>query len=195
MSSPASPSNRAIARRTAEAFGSRPRVHRYHDDQGRGFVDIAAAQDVPHAGVTSYATLGLSGAPMEMPDGGECPLRIELLGACKSSFESFANALAASAIRIISTRKFCAPGVIFPDILTTPGEAGDMKNFVFLSPFLWDDPFEAMELDDKKVAWLLAVPISDAELQYALDRGVPELESILEANSIDMFDLNRSSVL
>ncbi|GII82082.1 hypothetical protein Ssi03_00720 [Sphaerisporangium siamense] len=70
-----------------------------------------------------------------------------------------------------------------------------MKNFVFLSPFLWDDPFEAMELDDKKVAWLLAVPISDAELQYALDRGVPELESILEANSIDMFDLNRSSVL
>ncbi|TMR89305.1 suppressor of fused domain protein [Nonomuraea basaltis] len=132
---------------------------------------------------------------MEVPGGEEYPLRIELLGACKSRFESFANALAASAIRIISTRKFCAPGVIFPNILTTPGESGDMKHFLFLSPFLWDDPFEAMELDDKKVAWLRAVPISDAELQCALDKGVSELEGILEANSIDIFDLNRSSVL
>lgn len=195
MNSPISSSNRAIARRTAEAFGSRPHVHRYYDDRGRGTVDVASARNVPQPGVTSFGTLGLSDFPMITPEGEEFPLRVEILGACESRFESFPNALAASAVRIISTHRLCAPGVIFRDVLTTPGESTPMRHFLFLSPFLWDDPFEAMELPDKRVAWLLAVPISSSEMDFALEKGVIELESLLEEGEIDMFDMNRPSVV
>lgn len=39
---------------------------------------------------------------------------------------------------------------------------GEMKHVLLVSPFLWYD-LTTLNFSDKKVAWLLAVPISDNE--------------------------------
>ncbi|MDI6533855.1 suppressor of fused domain protein [Bacillus mycoides] len=37
----------------------------------------------------------------------------------------------------------------------------------FVPPFLWEDQLKTMDFPDKKVAWLLAVPISKKEYLFA----------------------------
>ncbi|MHA6861728.1 suppressor of fused domain protein [Ralstonia pseudosolanacearum] len=68
-----------------------------------------------------------------------------------------------------------------------------MKHFLFTSPFLWEE-FNGVDFGDKKVHWLLAVPISDAEHAYLRDHGLDALERAFEDRQIDIFDINRDSV-
>jgi hypothetical protein len=62
------------------------------------------------------------------------------------------------------------------------------------SPFLWEE-LRAQVVGGKTVAWVLAVPISTPERDFAAHRGPEKLESMLEREQIDIFDLNRSSVV
>ena len=50
-----------------------------------------------------------------------------------------------------------------------------------------------MRLATKTVAWLLAVPITDAEAAYAGQHGAEALEDLFERAQIDLFDLDRDS--
>jgi hypothetical protein len=52
-----------------------------------------------------------------------------------------------------------------------------------------------MVVDYKTVAWLLAVPISDAEAQLRAERGSDALETRFEEAEIDIFNPNRHSVV
>ncbi|ERP96195.1 hypothetical protein Q674_05390 [Acinetobacter sp. COS3] len=51
-----------------------------------------------------------------------------------------------------------------------------------------------MNLETKTVAWLLAVPISEAECRYAAEHGAEQLEKILAKYQIDVADINRASI-
>jgi Suppressor of fused protein (SUFU) len=51
---------------------------------------------------------------------------------------------------------------------------------------------QSQKLTRKTVAWLQGLPISQAEYELALESGVDELEDLLEAKSVDVFDLYRS---
>ena len=64
-----------------------------------------------------------------------------------------------------------------------------------MTPFLWDETLRTLTLRDKRVAWLLAVPISDAELRYDERKGPDALESLFENQHIDVFDISRPSVV
>src|SRR5262249_12982071 len=98
------------------------------------------------------------------------------------------------AAQIIDRKYFCAPGVIFPDMLSLYGLSKTMEHFYFMPPFLWPD-LETKVFGTKKVAWLLAVPISDAEAQVAGNKGAAALEDLFDAEQIDIFDLQRPSVV
>ncbi len=54
---------------------------------------------------------------------------------------------------------------------------------------------ETIELDSKKVAWLLAIPISEAERSFAINNGSNKLEDLFEKHQIDIYDLDRSSIV
>jgi hypothetical protein len=73
--------------------------------------------------------------------------------------------------------------------------ASEMRHVLFVEPFLWDKKFKVQELPDKTVAWLLMVPISEAEMQYARQNGSDALGDILEEKEVDIFDLKRASTL
>ena len=70
-----------------------------------------------------------------------------------------------------------------------------LEHILFVSPFLWEDRLKTLNFEDKKVAWLLAVPISEKEFKYAKDKGKDALEELFEEKQIDIFNLYRKSVL
>ena len=69
-----------------------------------------------------------------------------------------------------------------------------MQHILFIPPFLWEDKLTTLSFNDKKIAWLLVIPISEKELEYAKKHGTDALENLFEEYQIDIFDLKRKSV-
>jgi len=191
----ASDENRQLAAIVAKAFGyARPQVRRYFDDGETNRIDIAQAADSPWPGVTSHGTLGLSDYPL-IDEGYEFPARCELVGACSTSYKLFPNIMATCAFNIMKQKWFVYPGRIFPDIVSVYYPASPMKHVMFHEPFPWDDALTATELPGKTVAWLLVMPVSEAEMQYANAAGADALGDVFKREQIDFFNLERPSVL
>jgi hypothetical protein len=132
----ASESNRAIYRTVARAFGiERPVVPRHYDADEKSHIDVATAVNRPQAGVTSYSTLGLSDYPL-LQDGEEYPARLEIVSGCDSVVDWFGNVIATAAFNIINDRHFCAPGVVYPNLVARYDDELDMQHVLFVPPFV-----------------------------------------------------------
>ncbi len=182
--------NKTVAHAAARAFGGKPQVVRFWDDDRRSSIDILSCADRPQIGTNSYATIGLSGYPIGRGD-----VRAEIVGTCGSSFSRLDNALATAAFCVINSGWQCYPGATFPNVLKEYEVSSTMEHFLFVPPFLWEDNLVTLGLETKRVAWLLAVPVSEAELQYAESHGSEQLERMFIDEQIDIYDLNRPSVL
>jgi hypothetical protein len=189
-----SKSNRLLAGTVASVFGGTPRVNRYWDAQERAFVDVLSSSDSPEKGVVSYSTLGLSDHPLLL-HGAEYEVRAEFVGACYQRFDrTFPQVLSTAALCVVNSKWFSAPGVVFPDILAMYHASRSLSHVFFAPPCLWAN-LKTVRLPDKTVAWLLVVPISEAEFRLAEAKGPNELERQLAEARIDIFDLERPSVL
>jgi hypothetical protein len=184
--------NRQIARTVAGVFGGAPAVHTWWDAEKENSVDILSVDGSPAPGVTAYATVNLSNTAMA--DAAN-DLRVELLGACKTNVESFPGVLSTCAFNVIENGVLIAPGVIFPDVLTTYDLSTTLKHILFVPPFFWGEAPATLRLPKRTVAWLLALPISDTELEHLTLNGVSSLMDVMEAKRPDVFDLNRPSVV
>ena len=51
------------------------------------------------------------------------------------------------------------------------------------------------KVDDNIVKWLMAIPISDNELEYLNNNGVDAFENLLEQNDTEVFDIYRKSII
>ncbi|MGE7781030.1 suppressor of fused domain protein [Peribacillus sp. NPDC097264] len=60
--------------------------------------------------------------------------------------------------------------------------------------FLWEK-LKIVDFPDKKVAWLLAVPISIKEFLFAEKEGSEALETLFENEDIDILYLEINSIL
>ncbi|EJO5347061.1 suppressor of fused domain protein [Clostridium botulinum] len=183
-----------IAKSAFDAFGGKPLVVKYWDDKKEHSIDILLCNDRPDDGVTSYSTIGLSSYSIGYKTD-NVPLRVEIVGACASGFDCFSNILASCAFNVINTKFKCYPGAIFENVVKFYKPDYFMKHILFSSPFLWEDKLKTLNFEDKKVAWLLAIPISEEEFKYANDKGSDALEELFEEHQIDIFNLNRKSVL
>lgn len=85
------------------------------------------------------------------------------------------------------------PGAIFPRVVELYRPDALLTDIFFVTPFLW--PLETQKFESKVVAWLLAVPISQAERDYANANRAEALEAEFERYQIDIFDLDRPSVV
>lgn len=186
--------NKQLARYLLQIFGGKPEVSAYWDESHQFSVDILSCLNQPQAGVTSYATVGLSDHPL-MDDGQEFPARVELLAACHAEVTKFPNVLATAAFYIMKDKWFCSPGTIFKRMISEYNLSVTMEHLYFTAPFIWEDSLETLSLKSKTVAWLLAVPISDAEGRYKEQHGSERLEELFEEMGVDIFDLHRSSVV
>lgn len=184
--------NKIIAKKELEVIGGKPQVYRYYDEKHKKSVDILSCIDRPYKGVISYATIGLSEYNIGILSDNK-RLRLELLGACDKNEEFFANIISTTAFRIME-RDNCGYGHIIPDVISQYIDDCEMKHIYLMNPFLWDG-FETIEFEDKKIAWLLIIPISNQEKEYAIANGYDALETKFEEADIDIFDLKRKSVL
>jgi hypothetical protein len=187
-----SAANKTIARIVSEVFGGIPKVVRYWDGDHKSHVDILTCEDRPQNGVISYSTVGLSDWPLYRGEE-EYGVRLEIVGACGSTFTSFDNALSTAAFCIINSKWFCFPGAVFPDVLSMYDCSPTMQHFMFVPPFLWENDLKTIDLEEKKVTWLLAIPISEAERAFANDNGSEKLEDLFVERQIDVFNLCRPS--
>lgn len=188
--------NRQIGKKLASALagGAKPQVNRYWDEADNAFVDLMACENQPNEGVTSYGTIGLSDHPL-VQDDREFPVRLELVGAAASGYEIFPNILTTAAFYVINEKWFCCPGAILRNVVDMYEPSLAMKHLMFVSPFLWEDELRKTDFGAKSVAWLLAVPISESEREFAEQNSPEALEDLFEQHQIDVFDLSRKSIL
>lgn len=182
-----------IAGTALEAFGGKPSISKYWDENNVSNVDILSTKDRPYEGVTSYSTIGLSDYSIGYSID-EKPLRIEIVGASATIFEFFPNILSTCAFNIINAKLTITHGKIFKGVIRMYYPDIEMEHVLFTSPFLWGK-LNSIDFIEKKVAWLLAVPISTKELLFAEKEGTEALEDLFEKQDIDIFDIRRNSVL
>jgi antitoxin YqcF len=186
--------NKTIAKTLVKVFGGKPSVNFWWDEPETTSVALLKCENAPEKGINSYATVNLSDHPLIM-DGKEYPARVEIVGACAASAEEFPNVLTTCAFNIIKDKWFVAPGVIFPGVVDMYDLSDTLSHILFVPPFVWNDEPRTMEFPTKTVAFLQAVPISDAERDFANENGPDALESLFEEHQIDIYDINRASVV
>ena len=186
--------NKIIAKAALAAFGGKPKVAAYWDEADKQSVDLLTCKDQPQKGITSYSTIGLSDSPINR-DGVEIDLRVEFVGACSNSVSEFGNIVTTAAFCVINSKWSCSPGVIFPDVVGMYNCSMTLKHLMLVLPFLWEGKLETLELPSKKVAWLLLIPISEEEYQYAQVESSSKLEELFEEYQIDIYDIDRPSVV
>ena len=189
--------NRAIFQTILDVFGGEDEkcpVQTYWDASREHWIDIAACPGSPVAGVVSYATIALSDFSIGKMVG-DIPLGVEIVGACYDRYPDFPGILSSCAFNIIIEEATCFPGVIYPDMIEPYYPDAAMKHILFVPAFGWKKEFQTLGFPTKKAAWLMAVPISEAEYQYAKEQGVEELETLFEEKRIDVYDVGRVSIL
>ena len=189
-----SASNKVIARTAVTVFGSSPTIVTLWDYNHSTSIEVVSCANSLQKNVTSCATVRLSDWPL-YKNGVEYPARVEFVGACGVRYKKFADILATAAFCVANSKWFCSPGAIFPDIIEMHYPSYDMKHLLFVPPFLWEPSFETLRLPDKTVAWLMIVPISEAEYRYAEKHGSDKLEDEFVRYQIDVFNLERASIL
>ncbi len=169
-------------------LGIDSKVVKYGDDNNDKSIFILECPDPTDENVMFYSTIGLMDFPTDN-------IKYEILFTGYATFECAGNILSSSAFFIMKDNWKASNGVVFETLVEMFLPNKDMKHMLFTSPFLWEDKLEGFEVQNEEILFLLAVPISDAELQYKNKNGLSALESIFEEKNVDIFDLDRVSVL
>tara|TARA_R110002020_G_scaffold412134_1_gene621738 strand:- start:401 stop:967 length:567 start_codon:yes stop_codon:yes gene_type:complete len=183
--------DKKIYRFTAERFSQKGPVYAYYNDDETISVDIMTGFDCPIKNVNSYATVGLSASSSQYF---EKRVHVELVGACESKIASFANVVSSIAIEHLQSGAGLIHGNVIEDILGQYKISDSMEHILLCTPFLWPGLIN-QNFDGRSVHWLMAVPISDSEYEHWKKFGYQPLIDTFEEKQIDVYDINRPSVL
>lgn len=191
----ATAAQKLIAKRLLSVAPSEaPSFTDYWDDKKENSVVIFRSLDTPEFGLATYSTVGLCESEL-LIDGKDLNIGLEIITACRRDTPQLENIISSAAFCVINSKWACAPGVIFPDILSMYNASNTLSDLYFCPPFLWNEMLDGLVIDGKKVAWLLAVPISKSETEFASQFGPKALEDLFEKKNIDIFNINRDSVV
>ncbi len=184
----------AVARAARTALGGRATADRYFDDDESHWVDIMRFEGSPAADLSTFSTVTLHLAPnlLEQTD-----LRVELLGVAAPAKDEFPNLLATAAFFVMKDGWLCAPGVVFPELLSTyfPRMSRRLQHVLFVEPFEWPT-LSSVPIEERLVVhWLMAIPIAESERQFLNANGYDQLEALLAERNVAYFDLDRDTVI
>lgn len=183
-----------IAKHIHGIVGGTPQFTHYSDKKNESLVSIMLIKDIPWEDVFFYSTVGLSDYSIGLKVN-ELSLRTELIITIYDRQKYAAEILSTCAFNIINSHYGCMPGTIFYDVISLYMKDSELKHIMFVPPFVWEESYHGLTLTDKVVEWLLAVPISEKEAQYAEKYGSDALEKLFEREQVDFLDLYRKSVL
>jgi hypothetical protein len=187
--------NKELAKYITTIVGINRTIQRYWDDKNENCIDIFTCDDPIDSEVKFYGTVGLSDYPniIEMKNGNE-NIPIELLVSGYKKYDKIPNILSTCAFYISKDKWNCQPGSVFMRMVDFYYKK-EMQHIIFVPPFFWEDKLEPLTLEAKTVNWLLAIPISESELQYKIKNGFDSLQDLFEKEEVDVFDLDRKSVI
>lgn len=184
--------DRAIARTVGDAFGGEWTVEPYLDEDGTRGLFLLSARDRPERGLTSLCTIGLSDHPVPGPT--RPPLGAELVTITNRA--ELAEVLITAGFTVRDQGLVIGPGAVLPGLVAFHlGEQVSVPHLLLTYPFPWDEQLRPMPLPAKTVGWLLALPITDAELAYLDEHDLDQLEDVFGEADPDFLDLNRASVV
>ncbi|MDE5945601.1 MAG: suppressor of fused domain protein [Rikenella sp.] len=143
------------------------------------------------------ATAGVALRPnrVEMKDGSVREVPVELVLAIRDErIDTLAHLAYACALDGGTVR----PGIVFKNTVELPGS--ELKHCFLAEPFMWDDGAVfsrgyTLEGGTERILWLQAVPITDRELEYIVERGVDDFCEAMEREDPDLTDPERTSFL
>lgn len=188
---PLSPYDEALATVLFDAIPGVPGFKRLHEQDDRAFVDIARFADDPVPGVDTFATLGVSHAPL-MDGGRDTGLRVEFIGACRREWPEFAGMLASAAFGVLAGEQFVYPGRVLPRLVELYYPELPTRHLLLQPPFAWEG-LGKVDVLDRTVLWLTPVPITDTELVFLREHGEERLVEALV--DVDYTDLAREGVV
>lgn len=173
------------------AFGAETKVVRFGDDDGVSDCFVVSGANCPVEGVTSYSSVGLSRTAQRV---GSAEVKVEVVAACASDTPHIDNLVASCVFESVKNRTSIIYGAQIPDIVDQYGISRTLRHVTFVAPFLWHG-LGKLEVDGQIIHCLLMLPISDAEQAYLKRHGIESLEALFDEAQIDIYDINRSSVL
>jgi len=165
-------------------------------------IPVALASGSPEAGLSTYATIGLSQFDNGLTSESGNRIGIELLVTGREENTFLASGLANAALNIASGEYQAKPGIVFPSIFDGYGSNITTPHGLLWYPFAWDTGFDGLSRDGIDVEWLLVIPVSDDEVSFIAANGpgfkgagVEQLIDTFERNSVDIYDTGRSSAV
>jgi hypothetical protein len=150
------------------------------------------SSETQYSEVDIYSTIGLSEVDIGLESDSKT-VGVELISIGDKGDELNANILASVAFELMDT-KDCFWGKIISNAISQYDEKYDCKHVILLTPAFWEK-YQQYETEDKIVAWLLLVPISNAEKLYIESNGVEAFEHILTQQKADITDRKRQSFI
>lgn len=179
-----------IFKYSRQFIGGKSEVYAYYNSSKSKSIDIMISSETQYSEVNIYSTIGLSELNIGLESNNKT-VGVELICIGDKGDELNANILASVAFKLMDM-KDCFWGKIIPDAISQYDIKHDCKHVILLTPAFWNK-YQQYETEDKIVAWLLLVPISNAEKLYIESNGVEAFEHILAQQKADITDRKRQS--
>ncbi|MDR1962884.1 MAG: suppressor of fused domain protein [Planctomycetaceae bacterium] len=176
-------------------FDDKPSFSRFWDSQNENPITIATWQNRPEIGLSTIMTVDLSYYPLVKYGELYTKGKAEIMSVCIGDDHTVFEDIIAQCARCVVNKYFCCPNAIFPDVIKIYVTSSEMKHVFFDKPFLWSEDLSCAVIENIKTMWLMAIPISDAEYQYAIEHNVEKLGKLFEKEKIEYWDINRKSIL
>ena len=187
-----SPDNEKILKAFTDVAGAVKETRLLHEHDLRRF-ELVMAENSPRAGVNSYSTVGLSILPIGYLSA-SVYLGAEIAAMAGSQFDRFADVLAACVDDLLHNRFRLFPGSVYKDAFKNTYPDVRVKHLIFDTPLGWEKDLLTLDLGARQTAWIMAVPVTDAELRLYSDSESGELQEHFQERNTDLSDLNRPSV-
>ncbi|MBP1995845.1 suppressor of fused domain protein [Paenibacillus eucommiae] len=177
-----------LYKKLSPIIGIEPKVIRYGDDTGENSIFIMQCPDPLDENVMFYSTIGLSDYTVG-------DKKYELMFTGYASEDKIGNILSTSAFFCIKDNWKVSEGAVFETLVEMYYRDSEMKHIYFTTPYLWEEKLEDFQVENESIFFLLVIPISEAELRFLRENGTEVLEELFEENEIDIFDIDRKSIL
>lgn len=181
-----------IAKYALSFMGGKPKVTAYYNDDETKTIDILTCTTDSAVKNISLSTIGLSEFDIDKEIDSKT-LTVELAMYGRDSDDVYANILSSVAF-VIQEGHECDFGMIINDVVSPYVKNTELQHVILMHPVFWDK-YSKLETVDEVVAWLLAVPITDAEKQYIRQYGIDEFDKLLFEKNVDVTDLCRISFI
>ena len=172
-------------------LGGECAVHNFYDESEENSVHIFTS--INDEGIVA-ATVGLM--ETDQSKNKDIHLFAEILMDQRGHDQGIENVLSTIAFYILKDGWRIAQGVVFEQMLEIHFPNHPLPHVMFIPPFQWETgEMTSVQLETKRIYPLLAVPISEAERQFATKNEDRALESLWMSNATDVLHWSRQSAV